>query len=551
VNHVKVLDCTLRDGAYLVDKTFGDKVIRGMIQGLVESRIDWIEIGFLQKDGTGDGKTVYQNAAQARKFIPEDKGVSRFCVLADYSRYDIYLLEEYDGTSFDTVRVCFFKNERYDALEFARQAKKKGYGVFIQPVDVLGYTDGELLDYLDQVNELEPDCFSIVDTFGSMYEEDLRRVYSLIDHNLMKHISVGFHSHNNMQLSNALSQSFIKMTFGSRNGVIDATVTGMGRGAGNTPTELILQYLIRKWGYSYHLDPILDVSDWYMDVLRTRCEWGYNLPYFLAGCYGAHVNNIAYLLDKGTIESKDMRFILNKLGTAERKRYDYKKLDEIYLSYMDSRKDDRQDMKRLEQIFSGKPVLIVLPGASIVQEREKICEYQKKTKGLITVAVHLIPYGISSDYVYVSNPGRYRQLKQDERFETMRKIMTSNLPVQPEEGDFIISFRRLIKCGWLHADNSALMLLRLLDQLGVSSIALAGLDGYTHQAAATFNYADRDLERNENNINAMELNEEIGSMLRDFLATRQNYCPVEFITHSRFDRIFSENTASRIKEQEL
>ena len=86
---VKLLDCTLRDGAYLIDKQFGDTNIKGIISGLVKTGIDCIEIGFLQDDGFGDGKTVFKNSADARRFIPKNKNGSIFTVLADYSRYSI------------------------------------------------------------------------------------------------------------------------------------------------------------------------------------------------------------------------------------------------------------------------------------------------------------------------------------------------------------------------------------------------------------------------------------------------------------------------------
>ena len=85
----KLLDCTLRDGAYLVDKKFGDPAIAGIIDGLMKARVDYIEIGFLQDEGFGDGKTVFKNAADAKRFIPEDKKKCKFSVLADYSRYSI------------------------------------------------------------------------------------------------------------------------------------------------------------------------------------------------------------------------------------------------------------------------------------------------------------------------------------------------------------------------------------------------------------------------------------------------------------------------------
>ncbi len=109
MKHAKLLDCTLRDGAYLVDKFFGDTTIHGIIKGLVEANIDVIEIGFLQDKGQGDGKTVFKNAKQAKKYIPESKNGSLFSVLADYSRYSIENLEENTQESFDAIEACFFR----------------------------------------------------------------------------------------------------------------------------------------------------------------------------------------------------------------------------------------------------------------------------------------------------------------------------------------------------------------------------------------------------------------------------------------------------------
>lgn len=298
----------------------------------MKAKIDCIEIGFFQNEGFGEGKTVYRNSADAKKYIPKDKEGSIFTVLADCSRYSVSNLDECDGTSIDAVRECFFKAERFEAIENCKVIKSKGYKCFVQPVDILGYSDTELIELIEQINEVEPYCFSIVDTFGSMYQDDLHRVFELINHNLIPTCKVGFHSHNNMQMSNALSQEFVRMTYGRREVIVDGTVSGMGRGAGNTPIELIAQYMVSQRGYNYDIDAILDVIDDYMDNIKSRCSWGYSTPYFIAGCYSAHVNNIAYLTKKNSIRSKDIRYILNKIGAVPRKRYDYDLLEKLTLN---------------------------------------------------------------------------------------------------------------------------------------------------------------------------------------------------------------------------
>lgn len=541
MGQASLLDCTLRDGAYLIDKKFGDTAIYGIIEGLIQANIDYIEIGFLQNAGFGEGKTVYRNAKDAGRFVPADKKNTEFTVLADHSRYSIENLEPNPGNSIDAVRECFFKQERYSAIEACKDIKKKGYKVFVQPVDILGYTDAELIELIELINKVEPYCVSIVDTFGSMYEEDLQHVYSILNHNLVSTSKIGFHSHNNMQLSNALSQAFLRMAHGKREVIVDGTISGMGRGAGNTPTELIAQYMVAKLGYSYDIDALLDVIDGYMDNIRSRCSWGYTTPYFIAGCYSAHVNNIAYLTKKNSIRSKDIRYILNKIGAAPRKRYDYDLLEKTYMDYLDLDIDDVAAMGRLSEELNGKSVVVIVPGKSASEQSEKIKEYIEKSRAVV-ITVNFIHDSIRSDYMYISNVKRYRYWKNSEEFSRVRKILTSNVVSEKidVQDSVVVSFTRLVKCGWEHLDNSTIMLLRLLDSIGVSEIAIAGFDGYNYNTDGSLNYANQYLELSNVKDNPQELNEEIASMLEDYMKTRENEVPVHFITESRFAKIMEK-----------
>lgn len=538
MGQAKLLDCTLRDGAYLVDKHFGDTVISGIISGLMAARMDYIEIGFLQDDGFGEGKTVFKNAADAKRFIPEDKQGCEFAVLADYSRYSVQNLDPCTGESIDIVRECFFKHERFDAIRACHVIKEKGYKVFVQPVDILGYTDVELIELIELVNQLEPYCFSIVDTFGSMYEEDLQHVYSIINHNLVQGCKIGFHSHNNMQMSSALSQSFLRMSHGKREVVVDGTISGMGRGAGNTPTELIAEYMVSRLGYHYDMDALLDIIDSYMDNIRSRCSWGYTTPYFIAGCYSAHVNNVTYLTGKNSIRSKDIRYILNKIGSSARKRYHYDLLEQTYMDYLKSDIDDSRAMAQLSATLSGRHVVVIAPGGTCAKYQEEIAAYAKE-KNAVVITVNFIHDAIASDFVYMSNTKRYAYWKHDKRFANCHKILTSNVAgVASEAGNaLIVSFARLVKCGWEHLDNSTIMLLRLLDEIDASSIALAGFDGYSPMMDGGANYASPSLELSNVKDNPLELNREIEAMLEDYRNTRKRNTPIGFITPSRFSAI--------------
>ncbi len=540
MNHAKLLDCTLRDGAYLIDKKFGDASINGIINGLLNTGIDLIEIGFLQNEGFGEGKTVFKNSKDAEKYVPENKNGTLFTVLADYSRYSVENLDEYTGKSFDAVRACFFKKERYDVIDFCKEIKRKGYKLFIQPVDILGYSDIELIEFIEMINTLEPYCLSIVDTFGSMYVEDLRRVYEIINHNLIPNCKIGFHSHNNMQMSSALSQEFLRMTFGKRNVVVDATISGMGRGAGNTPTELIVQYMVSKLGYNYDIDALLDVIDEYMDNIRSRCSWGYSTNYFIAGAYGAHVNNIAYLSKKNSIRYKDIRYILNKVGAIPRKRYNYDLLEKTYVDYLNSEINDSKALEYLKNIFQNRNVVMIAPGRTAKTCCSDIKRYIEENNALV-ISVNFMYDSVKTDYMYFSNVKRYQYWSNVPETKSINKILTSNVTLNPRENEYVVSFTKLVKCGWEHMDNSAILLLRLLDGLNVKSIAIAGLDGFEYNLKNTDNYVSPEMELANINDASKLLNKELSEMLEDYMETKTGDENVIFITPSRFDFLGNNN----------
>ncbi|MCI7040910.1 MAG: aldolase catalytic domain-containing protein [Lachnospiraceae bacterium] len=535
MKNAQILDCTLRDGAYLIDKKFGSNVIKGIIKGLMSARIDVIEIGFLQDSGEEEGKTVYRNSIDAEQYIPSSKNNIMFTVLADFSRYSIENLDNYTGHSFDAVRACFFKKERHDVIDFCKSIIEKGYKLFVQPVDILGYTDIEIIELIQEINEVKPYCFSIVDTFGSMYMDDLQRVFSLIDHNLDKDIRIGFHSHNNMQMSSALSQEFLKISQGKRQVIIDGTIAGMGRGAGNTPTELLVQYMVTKLGYNYDVDSLLDVIDGYMNNIRTKCSWGYSTPFFIAGSYSAHVNNINYLLKKNSIKSKDIRMVLDKIGPDERKRYNYGLLEETYVKSIKSGIDDRIDFENLKAVLSKRAVLVMAPG-NTAKKVNVIKEYIKR-KNAILISVNFIHNQIVADYLYFNNIKRYSYWENCATFKEYPKIITSNIG-KKQDCEYEISFERAIKCGWEHMDNSVIMLLRLLDQMDVGSIGIIGFDGYEGERIIKENYVNSDMEVYEENSDFTKVNQEIREMLIDYKFSRTSKCKIEFLAESRFSDIF-------------
>lgn len=318
---VQISDCTIRDGGYLTGKNFSPQFINGVIDGLVRAGIDYVETGFLQTQVNGEA-LVYHNSKDVRKYIPARKGKTEFVGFCDNSRYTINDLDDCDGKSFESLRISFAKHEWKEAIKFCEGAKEKGYHVFVQPMDALGYTDQEREELILAANEIQPEAFAIVDTFGAMHLDDLCRIFKQVDQLLEKKIKVGLHSHNNLHLSCALAEQLITIAEETdRNVAIDGALFGMGRGAGNACTETIVNFLNTRYGRDYDLGVLLETIEKYIIPLSQTVHWGYDMPMFICGSEGAHVDNVYYLQKNTDCTYKEMFEVLHSMDADKRKRY--------------------------------------------------------------------------------------------------------------------------------------------------------------------------------------------------------------------------------------
>lgn len=532
-DHIQLLDCTLRDGAYIVDSKFGTPAIKGIIRKLQNANIDMIECGWLKDKPHDEGTTFYHKPSDLEQYIAEKDDKRTYVAMIDWDRYDLNTLPQCDGKSIDAIRVVFPQGKYRQGIGLGKVIKEKGYQVYFQAANTLGYSDEELKGLAEAVNEAEPVCLSIVDTFGAMYGEDLEHIISVLDDSLDAGIKLGFHSHNNQQLSFALTMQFVEMMQQrGRSCIVDSSLCGMGRGAGNATTELTANFLNHKYAGNYDMNIILDAIDIYMQHFQRNYQWGYSTPYFIAGMYCTHVNNIAYLLENHRTSAKDMRNIIESLSEEDRKKYDYDLLEEKYLDYQNKTVEDEAGLTRLKSDIKQREVLLLLPGRSLIDEKSKIESYIAG-KDPVMIGVNAVFAGYDYDYLFFSNKNRYKYAKEiyPELFYQYPKIIASNIKTIPEEGETIVNFNLLVKRGWSHFDNSGIMCLRLLNKLHINSVALAGFDGFGN--AHNQNYADVSLPYIDPGKRWEELNAEIVDMLEDFKRTTQNYMRIHFITDSK------------------
>ena len=318
---VQITDCTIRDGGYLLDKDSPADFVRGVMKGLAEAGIDFVETGYLQDKVNGES-LVYRDAADARKYIPADRGRTEFLGFCDNSRYSVSSLNDYDGQSFKWLRISFARHELDSALTFCSTAQAKGYTVQFNPMDALSYSDSEREMMIHMVNAVRPGAVSIVDTFGAMYLDDLTRIFRHIDALLDEGIKIGLHSHDNLGLSCALAETMVMLASESgRDILIDGSLYGMGRGAGNAQTELLADFLNKKCGGDYDIPVLLDVIEKYIMPLKRTLRWGYDAAMFICGTQHAHVDNVIHLQAGAACSARSMYEILGSMSPEGRTRY--------------------------------------------------------------------------------------------------------------------------------------------------------------------------------------------------------------------------------------
>lgn len=539
MKNVKILDCTLRDGGRIINCAFPNSQIKDIAYRLADANIDIIEVGFLRdaKSVNYQGNsTFFTDVDQIRPFVNRKKD-TMYVAFIDYGMFDFSTLKPYDGTSIDGLRIGFtrknFENDHEEILECLAEVKQKGYKLFVQGVNSLGYTDRELLGIVDIVNQIQPEGFGIVDTYGAMYMDDVDRLYTIVDHNLDENIAIDFHSHNNYQLSFAFAQEIIRLSNGKREVIIDGTLNGMGKCAGNLNTELLVDYLVRKRNYDYDFDAILDIIDDHIYNYHLQHPWGYSIPALMGGIYRSHPNNIIYLTEKFRLATKDIKYIISMIDPDKRMRYDYDNIQRLYQEYNHVKVDDKENLALLERILKGKKILLLMPGQSISQYKDEILKkIEAENLFVITVNFRDETFDKYSELAFWGSQKRY------EHYTDLRKevtsLITSNIESDMED-DIIVNYDSFVDRTQEYSDNASLMLMRILQRVGVVSYYVAGFDGFTVNGSY-YNKTDFSEERFRSQYES--INKGVAHQLSKFAESLDRPEDIEFITPSIYSNIF-------------
>lgn len=298
---IKILDCTLRDGGYVNDWQFGDDAARDICKLVGQTGVDYFEVGFIKLCEYVKDKIQFNDMNQITKLFKPTYQKLSLIVEVGYG-YPVTSFPERSSETVDLVRVIMWKRMLKEGLEYCRQLKQKGYEVSVQATRTEQYSLEEFADLCEMFSKIHPNALYIVDTFGLLTKERLMEYASVADEHLSSGIRLGYHAHNNMQQAFANAVAFMEHPW-KHNIMLDASVFGMGRGAGNLCLELLLQYMNDNRGCSYKTDVLYRIMDKYLKPYYEKSPWGYSMPYQLSAINGRNPSYVGFMQSKGlTIE---------------------------------------------------------------------------------------------------------------------------------------------------------------------------------------------------------------------------------------------------------
>jgi len=282
---IKVLDCTIRDGGLMNKHDFDLRFVREVYKAISEAGIDYMEIGYKNSKRLFNpkefGKWKFCDDEDIRKVTEGVQSQTKISVMVDVDRVDVDDVLPKKDSPVDMIRVATYVKDVDKAIYLVNHFADKGYETTVNIMAISRALDNELTECLHQLDkESKAQIIYIVDSFGSLYQETTEFLVKKAK-SILKAKEVGMHAHNNQQLAfgNTIEAIIHNANY------VDGSIFGLGRAAGNCPTELILGFLKNP---KYDIRPILGVISKEFIPLQKKIEWGYFIPYAITGILDEH-----------------------------------------------------------------------------------------------------------------------------------------------------------------------------------------------------------------------------------------------------------------------
>ncbi len=557
----EILDCTIRDGGYINNWKFEKKSVREIYRALSKSGIDYMEIGFRSNRKHFDSKKYGLWRFSTEEVIQEvttNISGAKLALMVDYGTVEVDDFCDIKYSTVELIRVATHKNKLKEAFLLLKDIKKKGYKVSLNAMGYTSYTDIERNNMLDMLKNEEVDYVYIADSYGSLFPDQVRPLIEPLLN--IQNIKIGFHPHNNLQMAFANTLEALKCGVH----IIDSTIYGMGRAAGNLPTEIIIAYMERLKANKYNSVPILNIIDRYFITLQKENIWGYQLPYMLSGMFQCHPNYAKTLTEFREYTIEDIQKAMEQIYKQNPIGYSKSLLDNIIMEgIIGSNKKNftqiksRTTNKELSYSYKNNSVpyinrhesrvfLILANGPSLKEYKRKIDIFIEKYDPIILGANYL--GGLFNPHYHAFNNKRRLFEYIDTVAQESKLIIGQYIPDVMVREYTNRSYEKFYYVDVLDSDfeikdgiistncrTIAVLLIGVAIVMGARRIFCAGLDGYIGLNKERFHFYNEKNEK-DNQEMIMELhywNKEFIDQINEYLIKR-NFEGVHIITPTSY-----------------
>ncbi len=266
---------------------FDDEVVKAVYTACVQGGIDYMELGYKASkkifSSSENGKWKFCAEDDIRDIVGDNDTPLKLSVMADAERTDYHedILPK-EQSVIDMIRVATYIHQLPIAMEMVKDAHDKGYETSLNLMASSIVPEWELDEALDIISNSEADAMYLVDSFGAFYSEQVQYLLrKFLQYARPAGKTVGIHTHNNQQL--AYANTIEAVILGAN--MIDGSMAGLGRGAGNCPLELLIGFLHNP---KFRLRPVLECIQQYIEPLREELRWGFDIPYMITGLLNLH-----------------------------------------------------------------------------------------------------------------------------------------------------------------------------------------------------------------------------------------------------------------------
>lgn len=498
----KILDCTIRDGGYVNNWQFDKKLVREVYRALSKSGVDIVEIGFRGTkkyfDPTKYGSWRFTSEDDLREITDGIDG-AKIALMGDYGKIGPEDFEKQENSVADMVRIAAHKNHIFKAIDLLEKIKEKGYETSLQTMGFTTYTHKEKDELKKAVKSSNMDYFYIADSYGSIIPNQIEALFEPFLE--LENIKLGFHPHNSLQMAFANTLEAIRMGVD----IVDGSIYGMGRGAGNLPIETIIAYMQMQSKDRYNVVPILNVIDKYFVEMQKETPWGYQLPYMLSGMFNCHPYYTADLVNRREYTIEDIWKVMEVIEEIKPVGFDRSIIENLIgkgiignsgrrVGISDERQTTEDKSRNNVQVpyagrHTGKDFLVLANGHSLREYESQIKFFTKKYSPIVLGANYLADMFIPHYHAF-NNKNRFT-MYIDTVHPDSKLLIGENIPRDMICEYVTRNYETLYFKNILDADFSivngriqsncrtiSVLLLGVAIVMGANRIFIAGMDGY-------------------------------------------------------------------------